>query len=146
MQFSMSTEQYVKSVLGDEHAALFEFIKNKYRGFSLNAKQLIDEFNKRIASKDNYYTNCLENISMLSALPCIKLIDAITQSKLNINQQGIEIKNIFVNILKNGPLDAKIIQDFEMLIRVEFSYSHEKLNFVYECLKETYQELGIKKI
>lgn len=143
IQFSMSTEQYVKSVLGDEHPALFEFIKNKYKGFTLSTNQLLDEFNKKINSQDNYYTNCLENISMASAIPCIKLVNTIIQSQLDINQQEIEIKNLFVNMLKNGPLNTEIIQGFEKLIYVELNSTQEKLDFVYKCLQEVYQILGI---
>ncbi len=145
IKFSMSTEQYVKSVLGDEHPALFEFIKNKYKGYTLTTKQLLDEFNKKISSQDNYYTNCLENISMASAIPCIKLVNTITQSQLDIDQQEIEIKNVFVNMLKSGPLSNVIIQNFEMLIILELKYSQEKLNFVGRCLEDVYQMLGIIK-
>jgi hypothetical protein len=143
IQFSMSTEQYVKSVLGDEHPALFEFIKNKYKGFSLNTKQLLDEFNKKINYQNNYYANRLENVNMMSVSPCIKLVSAITQSQLDINRQEIEIKNVFINMLKNGPLNTKIIQGFEMLIYVEFNHTQEKLMFVYKCLQEVYKILGI---
>jgi hypothetical protein len=143
IQFSISTEQYVKSVLGDEHPALFEFIKNKYKGFTLNAKQLLDEFNKKINSQDNYYANCLENISMISILPCFKLVNAIVQSQLEVEQQKIDIENVFVNMLKNGPLNTKIIQCFEMLLCIEFNYSRENLNFVYERLREAYKIIGI---
>lgn len=145
VQFSMSTEQYVKSVLEDEHPALFEFVKNKYKGFTLSTKQLLDEFNKKMNSQDNYYANCLENISMASAIPCIKLVNIITQSQLDINQQEIEIKNVFVNMFKNGPLSNAIIQNFEMLIFSELNYSLEKLNFVGRCLEDVYQMLGITK-
>lgn len=143
IQFSMGTEQYVKSVLGDEHPALLEFIKNKYKGYTLTTKQLLDEFNKKINFQDNYYTICLENASMVSVLPCIRLISTITQSPLDAVQQQIEIKNVFINILKNGPLSTEIIQGFEMLIYVEFNHSPEKLTFVTTCVQEVYQILGI---
>jgi hypothetical protein len=143
IQSSISTELYVKSVLGDEHPALFEFIKNKYRGFSLNTNQLIGEFNKKINSQDNYYANCLANISMVSVLPCIKLVNAIGQLQLDVNQQEIEIKNVFVNVLKNGHLGTNILQCFEMLLWDEFKYSQEKFNFIFKCLQESYQILGI---
>lgn len=143
VQFSTSTEQYVKSFLGDEHPALFEFIKNKYKGFSFNTRQLLDEFAKKMNSQDNYYTICLENASMVSVLPCIKLVSTITQSPLDAVQQQIEIKNVFINILKNGPLSTEIIQGFEMLIYVEFNHSPEKLTFVTKCVQEVYQILGI---
>jgi hypothetical protein len=145
VQFSMSTEQYVKTVLEDEHPALFDFVKNKYKCFTLSTKQLLDEFNKKMNSQDNYYANCLENISMASAIPCIKLVNIITQSQLDINQQEIEIKNVFVNMFKNGPLSNAIIQNFEMLIFSELNYSLEKLNFVGRCLEDVYQMLGITK-
>lgn len=144
IQFSMSTEQYVKSVLGEEHPALFEFIKNKYRGFSLNTKQLLDEFNKKINLQNNYYNNCLDNISMVSVLPCIQLVHTITQSNLDINQQEIEIKHVFVNILKNGPLDTRIIQGFETLICIEFNRTQDIRMLVYRCFQEVYQALGIQ--
>ncbi|HPR85446.1 MAG TPA: hypothetical protein PLG33_05315, partial [Prolixibacteraceae bacterium] len=143
IKFSMSTEQYVKSVLGDEHPALLEFIKNKYKGYTLTTKQLLDEFNKKINFQDNYYTICLENASMVSVLPCIRLISTITQSPLDAVQQQIEIKNVYINILKNGPLSTEIIQGFEMLIYVEFNHSPEKLTFVNTCVQEVYQILGI---
>ncbi|MDN4754696.1 hypothetical protein QYZ87_09225 [Porphyromonadaceae bacterium W3.11] len=140
---SMSTEKYIKNILGDEHPALFEFIKNKYRGYTLTTKQLLEEFYKKINSKDNYYTNCMENISMVSATPCVKLVDAITQTQLDINQQEIEIKNVFINILKNGPLSNQIIQGFQQLLYLELKYSQEKLDFVDQCLYDVYQMLGI---
>ena len=143
IQFSMSTEQYIKSILGDEHPALFEFIKNKYRGYTLTTKQLLDEFDKKMNSQDNYYTNCLENISTASAITCVKLVNTITQTQLDINQQEIEIKNVFVNKFKNGPLSNEIIQYFEMLLFLELNYSLEKLNFVGQCLEDVYQILGI---
>ncbi len=143
IQFSMSTEQYIKNILGDEHPALIEFIKNKYRGYALTTKQLLEEFDKKMNSQDNYYTNCLENISMASAMPCVKLVNAVTQSQLDINQQEIEIKNVFVNMLKNGPLSNEIIQGFQQLLFLELNYSQEKLNFVGQCLENVYQTLGI---
>lgn len=55
----------------------------------------------------------------------------------------MEIKNVFINMLKNGPLDTKIIQGFEKLIRGEFNYMQENFMFVYKCLQEAYQILGI---
>lgn len=143
IQFSMSTEQYIKNILGDEHPVLIEFIKNKYRGYTLTTKQLLEEFDKKMNSQDNYYTNCLENISMASTMPCVKLVNAVTQSRLDINKQEIEIKNVFVNMFKNGPLSKEIIQYFEMLLFSELNYSQEKLNFVGQCLGNVYQTLGM---
>lgn len=142
IQFSMSTEQYIKSILVDEHPALIEFIKNKYKGFTLTEKQLLDEFDKKINSQNNYYTNCLENISMACAPQCVKLVNKITQSQLDMNQQEIEIKNIFINMLKNGPLSNNIIEGFHKLLSLELNYSQEKLDFVVQCLKNVYQMLG----
>lgn len=141
IQFSMSTEQYIKSILGDQHPALIEFIKNKYKGFTFTEKQLLDEFDKKINSQDNYYSNCLENISMISAPQCVKLVNKITQSQLDMDQQEIEIKNIFINILKNGPLSNNIIEDFHKLLSLELNYSQKKLDFVVQCLKNVYQML-----
>ncbi len=145
VEFSISTEQYVKNVLGEEHPALFEFIKNKYKGFTLSTKQLLDEFNKKMNSQDNYYANCLENISIVSSIPCIKLVNAVTESQLDINQQEIEIKNIFVNILINSPLNNDIIQNLEKLIFLELNDSQEKLNAVNRWIEDVYQILGITK-
>ena len=79
---------------------------------------------------------------MASVLPCIKLVNAIIQSKLDTSLQEIEIKNVFVNMLKSGPLSNEIIQNFEMLIYLELNYSQEKLNFVGQCLEDVYQILG----
>ena len=70
-------------------------------------------------------------------------MNTITQSQLDITQQEIDIKNVFVNMLKGGPLNNAIIQNFEMLIFVELNYSQEKLNFVGQCLEDVYQILGI---
>lgn len=142
IQYSMSTEQYIKSILGDQHPALIEFIKNKYIGFTFSEKQLLDEFDKKIKSQNNYYTNCLENISMHCAPQCVKLVNKITQSQLDMNKQGIEIKKIFINMLKNGPLSNEIIQGFYKLLSLELNYSQEKLDFVVQCLKNVYQMLG----
>lgn len=146
IQFSMSTERYIKNILGDEHPALFEFIKNKYRGYTLTTKQLFGEFNKKMNSQDNYYTNCLENISMVSAMLCVRLVDMIVQTQLDTNQKEIEIKNIFINIFKNGPLSNEIIQGFQQLLFSELNCSHENLNFVRQCLENVYQTLGISMI
>jgi hypothetical protein len=143
LQFSISSEKYIKGILGDEHPALFEFVKNKYKGFSISTQQLINEFNKKAESQDNYYANCLENVSMISSLPCLQFIKAIVQSQLNEEQQKFEIRDVFFNLLKNGPLGTKIIQSFEMLLYVEFYYSQEKYNFVCDCLQEAYKILGI---
>ena len=145
IQFSMSTEQYIKNILGDEHPALIEFIKNKYKGFTFTAKQLLDEFDKKINSQDNYYNNCLENISMFLVPQCVKLVNTITQSHLDINQKEIEIKNIFINIFKNGPLSNEIIHGFQQLLFLELNYSQENLNFVYQCLENVCQMLGMRK-
>ena len=139
IQFSMSTEQYIKNILGDEHPALIEFIKNKYIGFTFVEKQLLDEFDKKINSQDNYYTNCLENISMISAPQCVKLVNKIIQSQLDMNQQEIEIKNIFINMLKNGPLSNDIIKGFYHLLFSELTCSKEKLYFVVQCFENVYQ-------
>lgn len=142
IEFSMSTEQYIKNILGDQHPALIEFIKNKYIGFTFAEKQLLDEFDKKINSQNNYYTNCLENISMACAPQCVKLVNKITQSQLDMNQQEIEIKKIFINMLKNGPLSNNIIEGFHKLLSLELNYSQEKLDFVVQCLKNVYQMLG----
>ena len=64
-------------------------------------------------------------------------------SNLSIDQILNFIKNLFVNMLKNGPLNTEIIQGFEMLIYVELNSTQEKLDFVYKCLQEIYQILGI---
>lgn len=97
-------------------------------------------------SQDNYYTNCLENISMVSAMPCVRLVDMIVQTQLDTNQKEIEIKNIFINIFKNGPLSNEIIQGFQQLLFSELNCSHENLNFVRQCLENVYQTLGISMI
>ena len=145
IQFSMSTEQYMKNILGDEHPVLIEFIKNKYKGFTFTVKQLLDEFDKKMNSQDNYYNNCLENISVFFAPQCVKLVNKITQSHLDINQKEIEIKNIFINIFKNGPLSNEIINGFRQLLFLELNYSQDNLNFVCQCLENVCQMLGIRK-
>ena len=76
---------------------------------------------------------------------CVKLVNTITQSHLDINQKEIEIKNIFINIFKNGPLSNEIIHGFQQLLFLELNYSQENLNFVYQCLENVCQMLGMRK-
>ena len=96
-------------------------------------------------SQDNYYDNCLENISVFFAPQCVKLVNTITQSHLDINQKEIEIKNIFINIFKNVPLSNEIINGFRQLLFLELNYSQENLNFVCQCLENVCQKLGMGK-
>jgi hypothetical protein len=144
LQFSISSEKYIKDNFGDDIPALYEFIKNKYKGFTISAKQLVDEFNKKTKSPDNYYANCLENISMSSVSPCIEFIQAIVQSQIDKGQQKTEIRDLFFNMLKNGPLTNEIIQNFERLLYVRLYSSCEEYNFVRECLQEAYKIFGIR--
>ena len=53
----------------------------------------------------------------------------------------LEIKNIFINMLKNSPLSNEIIQGFYKLLSLELNYSQEKLDFVVQCFKNVYQML-----
>ncbi|MDR0507263.1 MAG: hypothetical protein LBH32_10695 [Dysgonamonadaceae bacterium] len=144
LQFTISTEKYVKDNLGDNTPALYEFIKNKYKGFTISTKQLVDEFNKKSNSQDNFYTNCLENVSIVSSLPCIDFIRVIVKSQLDLEQKRIEIRDILFNLLKNGPLNSEVIQSFEMLLYVDFYLSPEEYNFVRGCLQEVYKIIGIE--
>ena len=80
---------------------------------------------------------------MASAMPCVELVNMIVQTQLDTNQKEIEIKNIFINIFKNGPLSNEIIHGFQQLLFLELNCSHENLNFVRQCLENVYQTLGI---
>jgi len=59
-----STEWYVKRILGPDAIELDEFIVNRYRLFTLNARQLNDQYTYKAAGKANEYNFCLENISV----------------------------------------------------------------------------------
>ena len=142
---SVSTEWYIKKCLGEDHTALFEFVRNKYRGFSLNEKLLIDEFDKKIKSQDNYYSFCVENLNPGVASLCVNLIKKIISSNLEKKQKRVEIQNVFIGIFKNTHKNNDRINVlFKRMLVDRFNHSKSELKLVISCLDNAFSFLGIE--
>jgi hypothetical protein len=60
LPFTMSSEVYVKNLLGKDHKAISEFLKNQYIGFDYPISIIIDEFEKYLRGDSNRYDFIIE--------------------------------------------------------------------------------------
>ena len=142
-----TSEYFTKSFIGEEHPAMFDFIINKYRGFSLSLTQINNEYNKKLALNFNYYDNCLENINLIvnpnSLIPVILHIKEIALNQLvSLEQFKSDITNVFVNLMRG--VDPSIRAEVELLIKFECSIIVDRYELIIESLIEAYKLLDYK--
>jgi hypothetical protein len=108
----ISSETFVKKVLGEEHPALREFILNKYIGYSPSFEQLKGEFDLYVKGDKNDYEFCIKNINPGMFSVIIELLIYISKhQELSENEKSKEIEFI-VSFLFQNANNAKIIEYF----------------------------------
>jgi hypothetical protein len=140
---TISSELYAKTNLPMQGNSLFEFVKNRYIGYTITSEILYQEFNKKIKDQQNYYTHCISNCA-LRLIPSIytiqTVVDFLKQISLNpvfpdelIKQEAI---NVLVSLLR-GQKEEKSFRITELLIRKEFRLLGTKLDTIIESYNAT---------
>jgi tetratricopeptide (TPR) repeat protein len=140
----VSTERFTKQTFGEDYVGLYEFIKNKYRGFSVSERQLNDEYLKSLTGQVNYYSSCLDNISLMNnpglSVEVIKHVKAIALHPLISHEKlKFDQASIFVNLLRG--VDTNVRRHIEKMIRIQFQLLGEKMDLVFEALQMAYDIL-----
>jgi hypothetical protein len=145
---TISSELYAKSNLPLESGALFEFVKNKYIGYTIHSNILNQEFNKRLKDQPNDYAHCVNNCALLllpSKYTIFTVVNFLKQIAMNplITQELLmqEAINLLVNLLK-GQSEAKPFRITELLIRKEFELMGTKLDIILESFRSALLILG----
>lgn len=97
-----STEFYTKTIISTDDIITYEFLQNKYLGFSVNTQQLNSEYEKKIRSQDNRYDICITNLPYINdPIIAIKHIKYILVNSLTTSiEQKLIITEILINLLK----------------------------------------------
>lgn len=143
----VSSEYFAKQVLPTEAPALDEFIKNKYRGFSHSLDQLNREYAKKAAGEPEFYTHCLENLTLLHnadnarvAIEHVKWL--VLNSLANQQQLELEITNVFIRLI-NGVTMPGLQQNINTLVAEKFKLLGKKKEVVLRCLNNAFRIVGI---
>jgi len=141
-----SSEFFVKKQLGEDAPALNEFIKNKYLGFSINGRQLNEEYNKKILSQSNSYATCLQNLNLLrnpnSAIPAVKHVKELALNQIiSTKQQKQDITTVFVELLRG--VDPGIRNHIEALVKFDCMLLGHKRDLIIESLMAAYDILDM---
>jgi tetratricopeptide (TPR) repeat protein len=137
----VTSEFIAKKLLGEDHPALLEFLKNKYHGYTLTSKQLDVEYNKRLDSQPNSYDLCLENINLFrnpnSAIPAILHIKEMALNQLILPEHfKQDVTAVFVNLLRG--IDPTIRNKIESLVKLQCALLGEKFDLIIASLREAY--------
>ncbi len=140
----VSSEYIIKRLIGEEHGALIEFLKNKYLGYLPTKKQLNEEYYKKLSSQTNFYNHCLQTINLFnnpnSSIPVILHVKELALNPVLLpNQLKLDITAIFVNLLRG--VDPSIRNKIEQMIMLECSLLGSKLDLIIESLKDAYSIL-----
>jgi hypothetical protein len=140
----VSSESFIKKTFGEDYIGLYEFIKNKYRGFGLSEKQLNDEYLKNLTGQLNYYSSCLDNIALINnpggSVDVIKHIKAIALHPLLAPEKlKFDQATVFVNLLRG--VDDNVRRHIEKMISIEFRLLGDKMDVVFDALQMAYDIL-----
>jgi len=143
----VSSEYFAKQVLPDGAPALDEFVRNRYRGFSLSLNQINNEYTKKAAGQPDLYSHCLENLSLLNnasnARIAIEHAKWLVLNSLIIQQQlESEITAVFVGLL-NGIFMPGLKQNFRTLVAGQFKLLGKKKDMVLRCLENSFNITGL---
>jgi hypothetical protein len=115
----ISSEAFVRNILGDEHPALNEFIINKYIGYSPTFHQLKNEFDQRLNGNKNDYEFCIKNINPgIFAIIIDFLVYISKHQGLSDKEKAKEVEFVILSLFQNIS-NRKIIEYFCALIELK---------------------------
>lgn len=139
---TISTEYFIKQLLGNESDASWQFIEKRYLGYTFTTKQLIDLYNTKERNIDrfNLYIFAIKNIGIWNIRTCFALCCHILQS----TEKDDDIKEIIISLYNNSDEDVcdKVIEFFKISsLKLNEEYRHR----MYEIIESIYDSLGTKK-
>jgi hypothetical protein len=141
MSKMVTSEYLAKEIISEDHPAHFEFIRNKYQGYTLTAEQLNTEYIKRLTSQPNYYNSSLENVNLFrnpnSAIPAILHVKEIALNQIILPDQfKNDVTAVFVSLLRG--VDPEIRSNVELLVKLQCSLLGEKFLQIITSLRAAY--------
>lgn len=148
---TISTEIYINLYFGNSIPIMSELIKNQYIGITISKDIILIEYEKKMKGQINYYTNCINNLSLAlnpnrqNIVTTIQFLKELTLKSLLIDDAlKSEVINVFIILLK-GQSEWKIFRLVELLINKEFELLGTKLDIMLECFKDAVRILNISK-
>lgn len=146
---TISSELYFKKIYTADNAINIEYMKNKYIGYTINDELISTEYKKKLKGQDNFYTNCINNISLL-LVPSEKTIFTAISFLKNLALEPVlteiafkqEAVYVLVNLLK-GQKEIKPFKISLLLINREFKHLGKKLDLVLESYTDALTILNI---
>lgn len=135
LQCQVSSEIYVKSILGENHKALDEYIQNRYDGFLYTFEQILNEFKKKISSNPNNYDFIVSKTNLTCIEPIIDMIIHIASNEeLEDEVKKSEIE-LILNAVDSRFNNRKLTSNFVQLLLIKCqSLSIGLINIVINCL------------
>lgn len=122
----VSSEAFIKRILGEDHPALKEFILNKYIGYSPSFGQLKEEFELYLNRDENNYEFCIKNINPGIFSIILDFLVYITKhEELSDETKSKEIEFIASSFLQSFN-NEKIVEGFCGLINLRCNELQEK--------------------
>ena len=121
---TISTEYFIKQLLGNESDASWQFIEKRYLGYTFTTKQLINLYNTKERNIDrlNLYIFAIKNIGIWNIRTCFDLCRHILQS----TEKDDDIKEIIISLYNNSDEDVcdKVI-DFFKISSLKLNEEHQ---------------------
>lgn len=143
----VSSEHYAKQVLPANAPALDEFIKNKYRGFTLTLLQLNNQYLTKASGGADFYAHCLENLSLMIspnnariAIEHVKWM--VVNSLIDQTQLDLEMTAVFVSLLRSVTMPG-LNRNLRILVTEQFKLLGTKQDMVLRCLDNAFGIAGL---
>lgn len=139
----VSSEVFIKRILGENHPALKEFILNKYIGYSPSFEQLKEEFELHLNGNENNYEFCIKNIN--PGIFSIVLDFLVYIGKRNMLSEEIKSKEIefIISSLFQSFNNTKIVEGFVSLINLKYNELQDKeIYLLNKSLKNVLEKLN----
>ena len=119
LESQTSSEIYIKSILGENHKALDEYIQNRYDGFSYTFEQISNEFEKKISSSPNKYDFIVSKTNLTRIDHIIDMVVYIVSHReLSSEVKRSEIE-LVLNAVNGGFNNPELSSNFAYLLLIK---------------------------
>jgi len=121
LETQISSEKYLKNILGENHKALDEYIQNRSDGFSYTFEQISNEFEKKISSNPNRYDFIINKTNQTRIQPIVNIIIYIaSHQELDNDVKRVEIE-LVLNTIIGRLSNLELISRFKQLLLMKCS-------------------------
>lgn len=140
----ISSETFIKRILGEDHLALKEFILNKYIGYTPSFGQLKEEFELYLNRDDNNYEFCIKNINPgIFSIIVDFLVYISKREGLSEEIKSKEIELIISSFFQSFD-DEKIVERFCRLVNLKCDeLQDEEIYLLTSSLNNVLDELNL---